>query len=245
MIGAHTSILGFLGSRVVRGMGVGFAFMPAMTAAFAALERSGASDAAPQLNVLQRVGGSIGTAVLAVVLERALARRAHASTQAAEAYGTAFWWSVGITAAAIVPASSSYAPSARRARAADARPDADLGAAGGERRVTTAAQHRPLATRRSPELGASFKRAMAAVRRLRGRDTHRPGRPASPSTSCSSRWTTAMSSRPASSPPPPIFPRPRSARCSTRWWSSVSSLATARRTTGAWSRARSPRRAGS
>ena len=46
--------------------------MPAMTAAFASLERSELSDATPQLNVLQRVGGSIGTAVLAVVLQRAL-----------------------------------------------------------------------------------------------------------------------------------------------------------------------------
>ena len=56
----------------VRGIGIGFAFMPAMTAAFASLERSELSDATPQLNVLQRVGGSIGTAVLAVVLQRAL-----------------------------------------------------------------------------------------------------------------------------------------------------------------------------
>ena len=56
----------------LRGIGIGFAFMPAMTAAFASLERSELSDATPQLNVLQRVGGSIGTAVLAVVLQRAL-----------------------------------------------------------------------------------------------------------------------------------------------------------------------------
>ena len=83
-------------------MGVGFAFMPAMTAAYAALKRSELSDAAPQLNIVQRIGGSIGTAVLAVVLERALLG-ANSLQQAAEAYGTAFWWSVGITAAAIVP----------------------------------------------------------------------------------------------------------------------------------------------
>ena len=65
----------------VRGMGIGFAFMPAMAAAFASLERSELSDATPQLNVLQRVGGSIGTAVLAVVLQRALAGDAHARAQ--------------------------------------------------------------------------------------------------------------------------------------------------------------------
>ena len=48
----------------------GSRFMPAMTAAFAALRPDQLSDATPQMNVLQRVGGAIGTAVLAVVLQR-------------------------------------------------------------------------------------------------------------------------------------------------------------------------------
>jgi MFS family permease len=102
LIGAHTPIAALSGAMVIRGMGVGFAFMPAMTAAYAALKRSELSDAAPQLNIVQRIGGSIGTAVLAVVLERALVG-ATTPSEAASAYGTAFWWSVGITAAAIIP----------------------------------------------------------------------------------------------------------------------------------------------
>src|SRR5262249_40479893 len=76
LIGAHTSIPWLLIALGVRGVGAGFTFMPAMSAAYAALAPSELSDATPQLNVLQRVGGSIGTAVLAVVLERAL-RHAH------------------------------------------------------------------------------------------------------------------------------------------------------------------------
>ena len=56
----------------MRGIGIGFAFVPAMAAAYASLRREELSDATPQMNVLQRVGGSIGTAVLAVVLQRAL-----------------------------------------------------------------------------------------------------------------------------------------------------------------------------
>jgi EmrB/QacA subfamily drug resistance transporter len=101
-IGAHTSI-GFLcGMMVIRGMGIGFAFMPAMTAAFASLKPSELSHATPQLNVLNRVGGSIGTAVLAVVLQRALVG-VHTLSGAASAYGTAFWWSAGLSAVAIVP----------------------------------------------------------------------------------------------------------------------------------------------
>jgi EmrB/QacA subfamily drug resistance transporter len=101
-IGAHTSILGLSIAMFARGMGVGLAFMPAMSAAFAALRPSELADATPQLNVLQRVGGSIGTAVLAVVLQRALTGT-HGVAAAAGAYGTAFWWSLGLTALAIVP----------------------------------------------------------------------------------------------------------------------------------------------
>jgi EmrB/QacA subfamily drug resistance transporter len=102
LIGAHTSISWLSIAMFVRGMGVGFAFMPAMAAAFASLQPSEIPDATPQLNVLQRIGGSIGTAVLAVVLERALAGTTSLDAAAA-AYGTAFWWSLGITALAIVP----------------------------------------------------------------------------------------------------------------------------------------------
>jgi EmrB/QacA subfamily drug resistance transporter len=102
MIGAHTSIAYLFGAMFVRGIGIGFAFMPAMTAAFAALERDELSHATPQLNVLQRVGGSIGTAILAVVLQRSL-RGVHSVAGAASAYGTSFWWSAGLVAVAIIP----------------------------------------------------------------------------------------------------------------------------------------------
>jgi hypothetical protein len=44
--------------------------MPAMAAAYATIGREQVPRATPTLNVLQRVGGSLGTAVLAVVLQR-------------------------------------------------------------------------------------------------------------------------------------------------------------------------------
>jgi EmrB/QacA subfamily drug resistance transporter len=102
MIGAHTSIVWLSFAMALRGVGIGFAFLPAMSAAFASLQRSEVADATPQLNVLQRVGGSIGTAAVAVVLQRELAG-AHTLAGAAAGYGTAFWWSAGITALAIAP----------------------------------------------------------------------------------------------------------------------------------------------
>jgi EmrB/QacA subfamily drug resistance transporter len=102
LIGAHTSIVWLSAVMVVRGLGIGFAFMPAMSAAFASLERHELSHATPQLNVLQRVGGSIGTAVLAVVLQRAVGSSKTPSGIAA-GYGTAFWVAAALTALAIIP----------------------------------------------------------------------------------------------------------------------------------------------
>jgi EmrB/QacA subfamily drug resistance transporter len=102
LIGAHTSILSLCLWMLVRGFGIGFAFMPAMSAAFAALRRDELSDATPQLNVLQRVGGSIGIAVLAVVLQRSLVD-AHSLQARAAAYGSAFWWATALTAVAFIP----------------------------------------------------------------------------------------------------------------------------------------------
>jgi EmrB/QacA subfamily drug resistance transporter len=102
LIGAHTSILWLSVAMFIRGIGIGFGFMPAMAAAFASLKRSELSSATPQLNVLQRVGGSIGTALLAVVLQRGLTG-VHTLSGAAHAYGTAFWASAGLSALAIIP----------------------------------------------------------------------------------------------------------------------------------------------
>jgi EmrB/QacA subfamily drug resistance transporter len=102
LIGPDTSVLGLSVAMFLRGIGMAFAFMPAMAAAFASLDHADLPHATPQLNVLQRIGGSIGTAVLAVVLQRALQGATTRADEAA-AYGTAFWVSAGLAAAAIVP----------------------------------------------------------------------------------------------------------------------------------------------
>jgi MFS family permease len=103
-----TSIFSISLVLLVRGLGIGFAFMPAMTAAFASLRPDQLSDATPQLNVLQRIGGAIGTAVLAVVLQRAtgpspMSGAVPSLSKLAGAFGTAYWWSFGISVLAVVP----------------------------------------------------------------------------------------------------------------------------------------------
>jgi len=99
-VGANTSIAFISLVLLLRGVGIGFSFMPAMTAAFSALRPDQLSDATPQLNVLQRIGGAIGTAVLAVVLQRATG---HALTKPASAFQDAYWWSVGICVLSLIP----------------------------------------------------------------------------------------------------------------------------------------------
>jgi len=119
LIGPDTSIPFLCLALSLRGVGVALSFMPVMAAAFATLDRSELSDATPQLNVLLRVGGSIGTAVLSVILYRSLDGAATPAAQAS-AYGAAFWGATALTAAAIIPAII-LMRAERRARAQNAQ----------------------------------------------------------------------------------------------------------------------------
>ncbi|HEX5307676.1 MAG TPA: DHA2 family efflux MFS transporter permease subunit [Solirubrobacteraceae bacterium] len=102
-IGADTSFVTISAVLVVRGLSIGLCFMPAMSAAFSAMRPDQISDATPQINALQRTGGAIGTAVLAVVLQRAVAGQPHTAAGAAHAFGTAYWWALGIAALSLIP----------------------------------------------------------------------------------------------------------------------------------------------
>lgn len=103
LVGGHTSYVVLGAAMVVRGFGMGMCTMPAFTAAFRVLEPHQVHDATPQLNVLQRVGGSLGTAVLTVVLQHHLAGAGTSADGRAQAFGTTFWWVVGITVVATLP----------------------------------------------------------------------------------------------------------------------------------------------
>jgi hypothetical protein len=90
---------------LVRGLGIGSSMMPTMVAAYAVLRPRDVPDAMPQLNVLQRVGGSSGTAILATVLHGRLGSTAHAGPHAiAGAFAATSWWAIAVTAVAVVPA---------------------------------------------------------------------------------------------------------------------------------------------
>ncbi len=89
-------------AMAARGAGIGLSLTPVMTSAYRTLPPEKIRDATPQLNVLQRVGGSIGTAVLTIVLSHRLAGRTRPSGRA-EAFGTTFAWVIAAAVMAIVP----------------------------------------------------------------------------------------------------------------------------------------------
>jgi EmrB/QacA subfamily drug resistance transporter len=101
MLTATTPFVLMGADMVVRGFGIGMAMMPAMTAAYATLRPEQVNDATPQLNVIQRVGGSIGTAVLAVILQNGITSSNPAAM--AGAFGHTFWWVVAISVIALRP----------------------------------------------------------------------------------------------------------------------------------------------
>ncbi|WP_405577901.1 MDR family MFS transporter [Streptomyces sp. NBC_01190] len=83
----------------VRGAGIGATMTPAMAAVFKSVRPEQIPRAAGLSNVLYRIGGSVGTAVLAMVLQHETATRPVAS-----AFGVSFWWAFGISALTVLPA---------------------------------------------------------------------------------------------------------------------------------------------
>ena len=74
-IGASTSYAWLSLWLFVRGMGMGWTMMPAMAAAYSGLSRAVVPRATTTINILMRVGGAFGTALVAVVLQRQVTER--------------------------------------------------------------------------------------------------------------------------------------------------------------------------
>src|SRR5436305_1295133 len=68
----HTSYAFLASALFVIGLGLGSTIMPAMAVAFQSVPRDAVEQATSTINVVQRLAGSLGTALLAVVLQRQL-----------------------------------------------------------------------------------------------------------------------------------------------------------------------------
>lgn len=94
LAGPTTSVWWLGAALVVRGAGLGAVTIPVMAVAYQGLTGDDVAHASVLTRVSQQIGGSFGTAVLAVVLENGLTT----GTPGA-AFDRAFWWAIGLSLA--------------------------------------------------------------------------------------------------------------------------------------------------
>jgi EmrB/QacA subfamily drug resistance transporter len=138
-VGTDTSYWLLGGVLVVRGVGLGATMMPAMAAAYATLDNAAVPRATSALNAVQRVGGSMGSALLAVVLQHEIAQRIPGAgagggalptpgqvtpqivDAVADAFASTFWWAIALSAVALIPTGVLALTQRRERRAATER----------------------------------------------------------------------------------------------------------------------------
>jgi EmrB/QacA subfamily drug resistance transporter len=121
---AHTSYALLAAMLFVRGIGLGSSVQPSAAAAYQLLRSAQVPRATATLNALRQIGGSIGTTLLAVVLQHegaaalspagsgsggllsplAPAERARISGPVANAFGHTFMWAFALALLALIPA---------------------------------------------------------------------------------------------------------------------------------------------
>jgi len=106
----------------IRGFGLGAVTMPVIVAGYIGLDKQQIPHSSVLTRTAQQIGGAFGTAVLAVILQGAIAT--HPVTLA-DAFHVAFWWSAGFSAVAVLL--SLWLPGAQRA------PEPSRGSAPGQR----------------------------------------------------------------------------------------------------------------
>jgi EmrB/QacA subfamily drug resistance transporter len=106
-VGADTSYLLLCGALFVMGLGMGGTMMPIMTSALKSLTDSEVARGSTLVNIVQQIGGSIGTAVLSVVLTNQITSRLSGSRDPLESmasgFGATFTVAFGLILLALVP----------------------------------------------------------------------------------------------------------------------------------------------
>jgi len=96
--GPSTSLWWLGAVLLVRGFSLGAVLIPPISVAYYDIEPADIPHATMNTRISQQVGASFGVAIVAVVLQSLL------SHSAVDAFHTAFWWAVGISVAAFIPA---------------------------------------------------------------------------------------------------------------------------------------------
>jgi len=121
---ADTSYWAFGAVLFVQGIGMGFSMMPLFSGAMQTLRSAAVANASTTLNIMQQVSASVGTAVMSVILTNHIVERLNAAAAGgaqpptgspeqrrealapivAPAFGSTFWWAVGLVAVAVTVA---------------------------------------------------------------------------------------------------------------------------------------------
>ncbi len=110
------------GTLFIRGLGLGLCMMPIMAAAYFDLSHSDVPSATTTLNIVRQIGGSLATALFAVILQRQILEQTHAHSdsdgallsetaklppaiaeEVAKAFAHTFWWAVAVILVAFIP----------------------------------------------------------------------------------------------------------------------------------------------
>jgi EmrB/QacA subfamily drug resistance transporter len=134
LIKADTSYTELILALFVMGLGMGATMMPITSAALVTLQQQQVPAASAAMNIVQRVAGAVGSALMSTVLAASLASRfdvptsrgqvtatqalhgpdaAHAANLAAGSFATAFAWALVLILLCLVPAV--FLPARRRA----------------------------------------------------------------------------------------------------------------------------------
>ena len=104
LAGSHPGIWFLCAGLVVRGAGLGAATIALMAGAFQGLPKPDVPHASSTTRIMQQVGGAFGAAVLVVILATQGGGHGASPAALAAAFGHTFWWCVGFTALAVLPA---------------------------------------------------------------------------------------------------------------------------------------------
>jgi EmrB/QacA subfamily drug resistance transporter len=111
--GPGTSLWWLVAVLLVRGLGIGAVLIPPMSVAYQDIQPAGIPHATMNTRIAQQVGASFGTAIVAVALQSLLG---HGATGA---FHGAFWWAIGISVAAVIPAIALPAKKPARSQSAE------------------------------------------------------------------------------------------------------------------------------
>jgi EmrB/QacA subfamily drug resistance transporter len=98
LAGPHTSLWLLGAALLIRGFGIGTVLVPPLSVAYQDVPPAGVPHATMNTRIAQQIGTSFGIAIVAVALQTLLA---HGATGA---FQGAFWWAIGITVVALIPA---------------------------------------------------------------------------------------------------------------------------------------------